>query len=89
MATDSNSVSSPTDAELLHVFLGQRIANGGRDASIDELLGEFSEYRRQLESLRASLRIAEEQSARGESTRLDLEAIFESVHRRIAEQGGA
>jgi hypothetical protein len=85
MATDSST--SLTDAELLYQYLGKRLGNGGRETSVSELLAEFAEYRRELEELRATLREAEAQSARGESKPLDLDALFARVDKRLEQEG--
>jgi hypothetical protein len=85
MATDS---STPfTEVELLHSFLGARLANGGREDTVDKVVSDFAEYRRQLEEFRATLREAEAQSARGESKPLDLDALFARVDKRLEQEG--
>jgi hypothetical protein len=76
-----------SDAELLHQYLGRRLANGGRQESLDRLLAEFAEYRRELDQLRASLREAEASSARGESGPLDLDALFARADKRLEAEG--
>ena len=85
MATDSST--SFTDAELLYQYLGKRLGNGGRTTSVDQLVAEFAEYRRELEELRASLREAVAQSARGESKPLDIEDIIRRGRERMAAEG--
>jgi hypothetical protein len=85
MATAESS--SLTEAELLHNYLGMRLSNGGRKEPIAQLLAEFAEYCRELEELRATLREAEAQSARGESGPLDLEALFKRVDKKLEEKG--
>lgn len=85
MATDQ---STPvTEAELLYQYLGARLRNGGREASVEQLLAEFTEYQRQLGKFRATLREAEAQSARGESKPLDLEDVIRRGHERLAAKG--
>lgn len=86
MATDL-STDALTEAELLHLYLGQRLERGGRHEPVDRLLAEFAEYRRELEQLCASLREAEASSARGESRPLDLEALFARVDKRLEADG--
>jgi hypothetical protein len=85
MSTDQSTAL--TEAELLYNYLGLRLSNGGRSASVEQLLSDFAEYRRELEEFRATLREAEAQSARGESRPLDLEALFARVDKRLDEQG--
>jgi hypothetical protein len=77
----------PTDVELLHSFLGTRINSGHRDDSVEQVLADFAEYRRQLTELRASLREAEAQSARGESKPLDVEDVIRRGRERLASKG--
>lgn len=86
MATDLPTIGL-TAAELLYQYLGRRLQNGGRQAPLDQLLGEFQEYRSELEELRRSLREAEASSARGESRPLDLEGLFARVDKRLQADG--
>ena len=85
MATDNSS--SLTEIEPLHGFLAAQLNNRGRDESIDKVLADFAEYRRQLDHLRATLREAEAQSARGESKPLDVDALFARVDKRLDQEG--
>ncbi len=85
MATDN---STPfTDVELLHSFIGARLDNGGRDDTVDKVLADFTEYRRQLEEFRATLREAEAQSARGESKPLDVADVIRRGRERLRAKG--
>jgi hypothetical protein len=86
MATDT-SPATLTEAELLHQYLGRRLANGGRKESLDQLLADFAEYRRELERLRAMLQEAVESSARGESAQLDVEDVIRRGRARMAAEG--
>jgi hypothetical protein len=85
MATDSTTPF--TDAELFYQYLGRRLDDGGREASIAELLAEFAEYRRELEEVRAKIREAEGASARGESGPLDLDALFARADKQLGDEG--
>ena len=76
-----------TEAELLHFYLGMRLEKGGRTEPVEKLLADFAEYRRELEQFRATLREAEAQCDRGEARPLDLDALFERVDRRLAQEG--
>ena len=76
-----------TEAELLHFYLGMRLEKGGRKEPVEKLLADFGEYRRELEEFRATLREAEAQCDRGEARPLDLDALFERVDRRLAQEG--
>lgn len=86
MATDL-STDALTEAELLHLYLGQCLERGGRHEPVDRLLAEFAEYRRELEQLRASLREAEASSARGESRPLDVADVIRRGRERMAREG--
>jgi hypothetical protein len=80
-------VAGATDAELLYHYLGRRLSNGGRNESVDHLLREFAEYRRELDLLRASLRKAETSSAQGQSRPLDVEDVIRRGRERMAKEG--
>jgi hypothetical protein len=54
---------------------------------VEKLLADFSEYRKELDVFRATLREAEAQCDRGEAQPLDLDALFERVDRRLAQEG--
>jgi hypothetical protein len=85
MATESSAALS--DPELLYQFIGRRLENDGRNESLDLILADFAEYRRQLEKLRAMIREAEESSARGESKPLDVEDVIRRGRERMAAEG--
>ena len=87
MATDLSLSTLVTEAELLYQYLGKRLANGGRQEPIDQLLADFSEYRRELEKVRGMLREAVASSARGESRPLDLDALFARADKRLKNEG--
>lgn len=81
------TASELTEVELLHYYLGLRIARGSKDITIEQALQDYSEYRRQLDDFRAKLREAEESSARGDSGPLDLEALMDRVRDRLELHG--
>lgn len=56
-------------------------------ASDEARLEDFFGPNVNIEAIRAKLRIAEEQSARGESAPLDLDAVKREVRRRLAAAG--
>ena len=72
--------------EIFSTFINEHLG-GLNGKTLEEVLAEFRIYQRQLEDLRGKLRIAEEQSARGESRELDLDALFERVDKRLDGQG--
>jgi hypothetical protein len=85
MATDMPHV--PTEVELLHNYLGQRLQDDGGDLSLDAALSGFQEYYRQLRDLRNKVRQADDSLARGQGRPLDVEAIIGRVRKRLADQG--
>jgi len=75
-----------TEAESFYQYLGEKIANGGRDTPAADLLANFDEYR-QLQNLRVKIAEAEASSARGESGPLDLGALLQRANQRWDEKG--
>ncbi|MGH3452746.1 MAG: hypothetical protein ACRDQW_19010 [Haloechinothrix sp.] len=79
-----------TELELLHRFVAEQLAHGGRKMTVEECLAEFREYREKLEWMREAVRPALERSRRGESKPFDraaVEALKERVTRELAEKG--
>lgn len=79
-----------TELELLHRFVGEQLANGGRKKTVDQCLAEFREYREKLEWMREAIRPSYERSLRGETKPFDraaLEALKARVRRELAEKG--
>jgi hypothetical protein len=87
LGMETDSPQSFSEAELLYQYLGKRLGNGGRNASVEELIAEFAEYRRELEEVRAKLREAVESSSRGESGPLDLKDVIRRGRERLAAEG--
>ena len=85
MATDMPNV--PTEVELLHSYLGQRLQDDGGNLSLDAAFSGFQDYYRQLRNLRSKVRKAEDSLARGQGRPLDVEAAIGRVRKRLAEQG--
>lgn len=85
MTTDN--ASQMTEVEVLHQYLGERIANGGREAPVKKVLADFQLYCQELDKMRELLREARDSSARGESGPLDLDALLKRVERRWDEKG--
>ena len=84
MATDTAPL---TELELLHRFIAERLANGGRHMTADQCLAEFREYQRELEKCREEIRPALERSLRGETKPFDPEALKGRVTRELADRG--
>jgi hypothetical protein len=72
---------------LLHQYIGRRLSNGARKLPLEQLMSDYAEYRRQLDAFRATLREAEESSARGESKPLDVDDIIRRGRERMAAEG--
>jgi hypothetical protein len=85
MATDMPHV--PSEVELLHIYLGQRLQNDAGDLSLDAALSGFQDYYRQLRDLRSKVRQALESLDRGEGRPLDVESVIGRVRKRLADQG--
>jgi len=85
MATEL--ASEMTEAELLHSYLGRRLSKGARKESIESLLADYAQYRRELEEIRAKVREGLESLDRGEGRPLDLEALFARVDKRLDAEG--
>lgn len=71
-----------TEISLFHQFIGERYINA--DVPLDDAVHEFREYQRELADLKAKLRVAEEQSARGETGPIDFEDVKRRLDERIA-----
>ena len=84
MATD---VTSVTELELFHRFVSERLANGGRQPSVEQCLAEFREYQRDVNRLREEIGPALESSLRGESRPFDVEGIKRRGRERLRERG--
>jgi hypothetical protein len=78
-----------TELELLHLYLGRRISNGGRTLSLELVLREFQEFRRQLEDVREKLREAEQSSAQGLARTVDRETLKQEVRAMLVAKGAA
>lgn len=73
-----------TDLEAFQRFLGR---NGHTCASIEEAVEEFRAYQREIEQAKCHVQHAREQSARGESTELDIEDVIARGFKRTADKG--
>lgn len=84
MSTDSSS-----EIGLFHEFLIQRSAQGPLTGSLDEAVEEFRRQQRELDELRAMLRVGLEQCNRGEIKTIDAAALKQRVRERLASESGA
>lgn len=84
MTTD---ISTQTDLESFHKFVGGLLKQGKNKLTLKEGLAAYREYQNELKRLREELQPALEQSARGESEPLDIEAMKAEVTKKLADQG--
>ncbi|MCG8584348.1 MAG: hypothetical protein MI757_06520 [Pirellulales bacterium] len=77
------AMQTPTELEQFHAFVGQRLAAGQAEQTVDEALETF----RQWEDLQAKLDEAYASSERGESRPFDAEETKRAVRERLAERG--
>ena len=85
MATDIQTAQ--TELQAFHWFLGERLASGRCNFTVEESVELFREYQREVERLRKELKPALEQSSRGESGPLDIDELKEEVTESLAENG--
>ena len=74
-----------TDLDAFNQFVRDRL--GGHDLSLEESLDRFRQYQQELADLREKLRVAEEQSAQGQSGPLDIEKTISEVRDRLTREG--
>jgi len=87
MENDPMATETLSELELFHQFVGQRLAAGRADESVDAALDDFRQQHPQLADLRAKIRVAQEQSQRGESGPFDADETKRAVRDRLAEHG--
>ena len=76
-----------TEAELFHEFIGNKLVNGGKQLSADDLLAEFRANQELLRRFIRETQISVEQADRGEARPLDAEALKRRVRERLAHEG--
>ncbi|MBX3433840.1 MAG: hypothetical protein KF847_11005 [Pirellulales bacterium] len=81
------SANSPSEVQLFHDFIGPQIAAGRGPASLEAAIEQFREHQRQLSDLKDKIRVAEEQSAAGQSAPFDIEATKAALRTRLAAEG--
>ena len=68
-------------------FLREQIERGESETTVQASVEAFRAYQRDVAGLRRHLAPSIEQARRGESKRLDAEALIERVNSRLYEQG--
>jgi hypothetical protein len=87
MSTDS--ANYPSDVQLLHTYLGERLQSEGSQITLDAALSGFQDYYRQLRTLRCKVREAIDSLDRNGGQTLDVDAVLQRVRKRLAERGVA
>ena len=77
----------PDDMQAFYQFLGRRLEGSGDDLTPEQSVREFRNYQEELQRLREHLATAEQQSARGESSELDIDAVLQRVRQRLTAEG--
>lgn len=85
MATDA----SETLIQSFYEFLGRRLDAGAGDLTPAESVREFELYQEELRRLVHETQPAVEQSRKGETRPLDVDAIMQRVTDRLAQEGGS
>ncbi len=68
-------------------FLREQIDRGESEMTVQASVEAFRAYQRDVARLRGHLAPSIEQARRGESKRLDAEAVIERVNSRLSEEG--
>ncbi|MCA9101025.1 MAG: hypothetical protein KDA63_07750 [Planctomycetales bacterium] len=80
------SAESPSEVELFQQYVGDRLARGTADASLEQTLADFRAYQQQLNELRGKVHEAIEESVRGESAPFDAESSKRRLRERLAQE---
>ena len=72
------------EISVFYGFLGRRIEQGGRSLSPEESVQEFRLYQQELKQFLEETQPAIQQSERGESRTLDVDALMQRVQARLA-----
>jgi hypothetical protein len=82
MATDLRG-----ELEAFHRFIGDKLGSGGSPISLEHALQEFRAYQRDLRRFREDTQQSLEESARGESSPLDIDDVVERGRLRLGKKG--
>lgn len=75
------------ELEAFRAFVDHELGNGTSCSTVDELVAKFRDYQQDLDRFRKETESALEESARGESKPLDVDALKDRVVERLAEEG--
>ncbi len=78
--------AGPSEVGLFQKFLVSRTQGASLPGTLDEAVLEFREYQQQFTNLQQKLRVAEQQSARGEVAPFDAEATKQRLRDRLAKK---
>ncbi len=82
MATDLQN-----DFQDFQRFVGDKLDGGDSAISLEQALQAFRAYQRDLQEFKNDTRQALEESARGESSPLDVDDVLERGKHRLAQRG--
>ena len=82
MATDLEN-----EMDAFHRFIGEKLQNGDLQLTLEQALNEFRACQRDLERFQRDTQQSLEESARGESSTLDIEDVVQRGEKRLAEKG--
>lgn len=82
MSTDLSS-----DWTAFNQFVSEQLGGNLQGKSLEESVEEFRAYQKDLAAIREKLRISAEQSARGESSELDMDEFFKEIDAELDQRG--
>lgn len=82
MATDL-----PNDFQDFQRFIGDKLDGDDSPISLEQALEDFRAYQRDLQEFKNDTRKSLEESARGESSPLDIDDVLERGKQRLAQKG--
>lgn len=82
MSTDLSS-----DWTAFNLFVSEQLSGNLNGMTLEESLAKFRAYQEDLTAIRAKLKISEEQSARGESSELDMDEFFRELDAELDKRG--
>ena len=74
------------ELESFHRFLGDKLQNGASGLSPEQAVEGFRAYQRDLERFKQDTQQSLEESARGESSPLDIDDVIERGRNRLVEE---
>jgi hypothetical protein len=81
------SIDLQTDWDGFNAFVDSRRDRLRSGLSLEEMVGEFRTYQRELATARAKIRESKERREQCESTELDVEQLIQQVQDELAAEG--